>query len=377
MSIGPNIALAPDTVKAVVRAEPAQNILTSMLVLNNVPFRSGFSSWVEQTATLLSSEQQTTNQLLFWGLGLDTLLQLFPPTREWADLPAFLDDLASVNAIALRDAALNYYSQPSAMLAREFPHLDSTEPELFIQDRDAFLNYMYALYEQKSREGFGAAPTFFERLFDLLHDPDELKALIITHLQDMWDSYLFSEWESVRPKVDQAVRAFDRVNISALSAHEAMRVVTGRDLREIIPQADIENIETIIFVPSPHSGPYVLWSIRPPVMHLIFGLRLPVETEQGKSILGRDELLMVLDALDDETRLDILALIREHGEMGAPEIMDHFNLSQSAASRHLRQMSATSLITERRCNGAKKCYSFNADRIREVQQTLDRLFLDE
>ena len=375
MSIGPNIALAPDTVDAVVRADPAYNALTSLLVLNNVPFRSGFSPWVEHTAILLSDQQQSTNQMLFWGLGLDTLLQLFPPTRDWANFQAFLHDFALVDANALRDAALNYYSKPTAMLAAEFPHLDYTDPDLFLRDRDVFLNYMYSLYGQKAGDSYGAMPRFFERLFDLLHNPEELKAVVINHLHDMWENYLSAEWESVHAKVDQAVHAFSRMNLSALSAHEAMRVVTGRDLREIIPQADIEGLEKIVFVPSPHSGPYVLWSIRPPVMHLIFGLRLPTETEQGQSVLGRDELLMVLDALDDETRLDILAMIRERGEIGAPEIMVHFELSQSAASRHLRQLSATGLLTERRCNGAKKCYAFNADRIREVQQTLGHLYL--
>ena len=45
------------------------------------------------------------------------------------------------------------------------------------------------------------------------------------------------------------------------------------------------------------------------------------------------------------------------------------DLSQSAASRHLKQLSATGYLIERRREGAK-CYSLNPDRIEATLQAL-------
>ena len=81
--------------------------------------------------------------------------------------------------------------------------------------------------------------------------------------------------------------------------------------------------------------------------------------------LSRSELLVRLNALADDTRLRILQAIHEAGELCSQEIMVRLNLSQSAASRHLKQLSATGYLSERRREGAK-CYSLEPDRIEDV-----------
>ena len=45
--------------------------------------------------------------------------------------------------------------------------------------------------------------------------------------------------------------------------------------------------------------------------------------------------------------------------------MQGLDLSQSAASRHLKQLSATGYLLERRFSGAK-CYKLNPQRIRDT-----------
>jgi len=45
--------------------------------------------------------------------------------------------------------------------------------------------------------------------------------------------------------------------------------------------------------------------------------------------------------------------------------MTQLDLSQSAASRHLKQLSATGYLSERRREGAK-CYSLDPERIEDV-----------
>jgi hypothetical protein len=61
----------------------------------------------------------------------------------------------------------------------------------------------------------------------------------------------------------------------------------------------------------------------------------------------------------------MLKLVAEEGELRSQDIINTLNLSQSAASRHLQQLSATGFLTERRCQGAK-CYQINPQRIEDT-----------
>ncbi|MCZ7544078.1 MAG: metalloregulator ArsR/SmtB family transcription factor [Anaerolineae bacterium] len=85
--------------------------------------------------------------------------------------------------------------------------------------------------------------------------------------------------------------------------------------------------------------------------------------------LSRSDLLVRISALADDTRLRILRLLGDAQELRAQEIMDRLDLSQSAASRHLRQLSATGFVRERREDGAK-CYSLNRERVEDTCQAL-------
>ena len=51
--------------------------------------------------------------------------------------------------------------------------------------------------------------------------------------------------------------------------------------------------------------------------------------------------------------------------------MAELDLTQSATSRHLRQLSATGYVTERRREIAK-CYTLSRERVRETFDALDR-----
>ena len=83
---------------------------------------------------------------------------------------------------------------------------------------------------------------------------------------------------------------------------------------------------------------------------------------------------MRLNAMADDTRLHILELMAKEGELGAKEIIARLDLSQSSASRHLRQLSATGYLIERRHEGAK-VYRLNRDRIKNIARSIER-FVD-
>ncbi len=64
----------------------------------------------------------------------------------------------------------------------------------------------------------------------------------------------------------------------------------------------------------------------------------------------------------DDARLNILRLVVDTGEARSADIIQLLDMSQSAASRHLQQLTAAGFLHERRCNGAK-CYHLNAARV--------------
>lgn len=127
--------------------------------------------------------------------------------------------------------------------------------------------------------------------------------------------------------------------------------------------------ERVVFVPSTHVGPYLISLMPQDTLWLVFGARAPAGASLQSAALSRSQLLMRLNALADENRLHILDLLREHGEMCAQEIMDVIELSQSSISRHLRQLSATGYVLERRRESAK-CYRLNPDQSYETVAAL-------
>jgi ArsR family transcriptional regulator len=90
--------------------------------------------------------------------------------------------------------------------------------------------------------------------------------------------------------------------------------------------------------------------------------------------LSRAELLVRLNALADNNRLRILKLVSERGEQSSLDLIAALQLSQSTVSRHLKQLTATGYLAERRCNGAK-CYTLNPKRIQATLQALSAYLL--
>jgi DNA-binding transcriptional ArsR family regulator len=90
--------------------------------------------------------------------------------------------------------------------------------------------------------------------------------------------------------------------------------------------------------------------------------------------LSRFEPLVRLSALDDDRRLRILRLLGQKGPLGTPDIIAQLALSQSSASRHLEQLTATGYPTVPRRWGMKR-YRLNPDRIEHTFKALTRLLL--
>ncbi len=215
-----------------------------------------------------------------------------------------------------------------------------------------------------------------DRASGLIMNPVDLKRFMIERLRAVWFDRLQPHWEKhaalARQQAAQARRHFTSADVA-----EVFRAVTGRPF----PQAmvsELGRIRRVVFSPIPFYGPYCVCSFRPEAGELRVGYGVGIQPAAVPAAPGAEGaipggLLPVLEALADETRLQILALIRDRGQGSAQEFMAEFGLSQPATSRHLRLLETTGLLLVERVEGIK-WYRLNQVRIDHVMN-LVRAFL--
>ena len=68
----------------------------------------------------------------------------------------------------------------------------------------------------------------------------------------------------------------------------------------------------------------------------------------SQNAVRRERLVTIFAALSDPTRMEMLEMIVEHGEIGCAEFDEHFPLSKSTISYHTKLLNAAGLIETRR-----------------------------
>lgn len=355
-----------------VALEPAHNAFNSLAILAKSRHLSGLGDWVNNTLEAMSDEELDRHHKIFVGAYF-----AIQPQKGWPSFPAYLDHLASLPPRALVDRLLNMYAQLGTIKGngkktsgRTAP-LSATDREAILSSFESFLEFLYSIFPSDHIDEEIEAETY-----RLMGDPPALQQQLVSHLRHMWDRYLGSEWERVRPMLQSAVDAFAEVDLSGMSRLEAANFVTGRDLEELKWNDILQRAEEVIFVPSAHVGPYLGRFWHEGTLRIIFGARLPAGTQVKAPDLSRADIVVRLNALADDTRLRILKLVADEGEMRTQEIMDRLDLSQSATSRHLKQLSAASYLSERRCAGAK-CYRLNEARVEDTLQAVGAFLLGQ
>jgi DNA-binding transcriptional ArsR family regulator len=357
-----DFVLAPATaiVGVSIALEPVYNAINTLGLLARPEHRSGFSSWITQTAARLTPEQVEKLRMIFSAFDIP-----LEPNLGWPSFPAYIDYVESLDPVKLRDQAVEWTSHEKEGI----PPLDR---DTLLANKGAYLEYITHIYTKKALENekdHDLELSLFSEAHDLFNDPVRMQRLIVDTLRDMWTHYLAAEWERTLPMLQESVEAFSQLDYNQMTALEATRVITGRDLSGIWDEWG----SRLVFVPSPHLGPYVTRYDTPDkqTSYVVFGARLPEGARVNSPALSRSELLVRLSALADDTRLQILELLTQHDELCAQDVIDRLKLSQSAASRHLRQLTATGYLLERRSQVAK-CYSLNPARVDDTLRALKR-----
>ena len=342
-----------------VALEPAQNILNSLILLTAADRFSGLDEWVTRTVAQMSPDERHRNALVCEGL-----YHAVQPDRRWPSFPSYLDDLAARDANDLRDRLLENLARAcwSKAPAGATP-AQLIDPASLLSSADAYIGYLQA-------NEFEFDPALELEAHALFSNPPRMKDVIVSHLSAIWEDRMSAEWERVKPLLQESVAAFQKIDFRRISGFEALRLVTGQDPHEKWHDL-IADSRQIVFVPSAHLGPYLRKFKEERLLWVLFGARLPEGAPAGASALSRSDLLVRLGALTDDVRLRILSLLGQQDELCAQDIMVQLDLNQSAASRHLRQLSAAGYITERRRDVAK-CYSLNRERINDTFRALER-----
>ena len=355
-----DLVLVPRTAIVQVALEPAINILNSLVMLSQVEKYSGLGEWINQTASDIKPEDWERHRIVFEGLYFALL-----PERSFPSFEAYIEDLAATDPLAMRDKVLEAYLCKAPTEDQELYREDNWRAVL--RNEDTFIDFMRAQF------GSDHIDEKIERAaYAFLLDPAAMRNLIVSHIRFMWEDFMAEEWERVLPTLEESVTAFQKVDFTAMSLSQAAQFITGKETDKHIEE-HMQQAERIFFVPSTHGGPYVLKYLGNETLWMTFGARLPQGALAASPDLRRSDLLVRLAALADETRLRILAIIREQGEICSQELIDQLGISQSSISRHLRQLTATGYLVERRTE-AGKCFNLNTERIGETLQALDGFF---
>ncbi len=352
------LILTPETIRIRVAIEPAVNALGSLTFLNRVDDYSGLDPWVVKTAESLDQELLQANQVVMQGLFYAWTLD-----RSWPSFMSFVDHLEATDPLVLRDRILDTYRE---LPCKKETEADPISKDELLSDPDNFIAYLRSKFGEEHVD-----ETIENEAYSLLLKPGEMRSYIVSHFRTIWTEVLEAEWERAYPLIEESALAFQKVDFSQMTKKEAVRFITGQTDDKL--DWLVEQSKQLIFIPTTHSGPYSFPFLSEDTGWILFGARLPEGLPRSASLLSRAELIVRLTALADETRLSILAITNEREQICSQELIDILQMSQSSVSRHLRQLSASGFLRERRTE-AGKCYTLNPERITDTLRSLEILF---
>jgi DNA-binding transcriptional ArsR family regulator len=342
-----------------VALSPTRNLFNSMLLLAKDDQEPGIHEWILKTRASMSKKEQENHTLALIGFFFALL-----PDEGQITFPAYLNQLDKTDAVTLRDKMLNTY----ANLWQDETNSNVNWDEI-LASPDRYIEFL------RTRFGDEYVDVKLEkRAYQYVIDPPSMKDFLVGHMTWLWKAHFEQEWKRVEPMLVESVRSFKETDLTNMSRAEAASFVTGQDVSNAKWCQKMDHVESVVFIPSPHIGPYVHAHAINNTLQVYFGARQPEGAANRVPELERTEIVARLSALADDTRMHILQLVSEKGEIRVQEILEVINLSQPSVSRYLTQLTASGYLQERRESGAK-VYSINKDRIDKTLQAVSAFLL--
>ncbi|OHD81244.1 MAG: hypothetical protein A3J97_05665 [Spirochaetes bacterium RIFOXYC1_FULL_54_7] len=352
-----DIKVARNSAEPAIRisGETVHNILCSICIVDQEV--ENLSPWVDHTRSIINAGDrklcgQCCEAASFvprnWAKGFDAWLAYFGSLDPDLIGKTMLDKLVSNARSYLPGQTI-----PDSMLLR--------------QDRSVFGDLVQKLYQSMHE---CTTDDVIDRDFANIQDPLSWRDRITGFITRMWEGSLKEEWSRVQSMVDDSVKAFQETELQGTTLEEKLCFLTGRDEVPEMWMKIFNKMEEIIWVPSPHIGPYmILFHQTETQAWFISRARLPKGSSVHSVLLDKADLLIRLSALADPIRLEIVHMAATLGVITTQTIMDGLGLTQSSTSRHLAQLAATGIF--RVDSGEKtKRYSLNLPRYEETLQSL-------
>ena len=349
---------------SLVMIEPALNAFGSMLLVAKAADDPGIHEWVTKTRAAMSSEEQFRHKLVIIGFHYSILPRVPGQTFE-----VYLANLDATPPSIFREKLLEAYSKVCLTREAQKEMDKAVDWDEVLSSASHYVDFL------KLRFGTDHVDDDVERrAYEYVVDPAALKQLITSHIRWFWKNHLQAEWTRVRPMLEETARAFNQLDLGNMTRTELIQFVTSKEINETKWGEALQDAKELIFIPNAHFGPYIRGDKVRDNFYVYFGAHLPEGSEVHIPELDRAEIVARLSALADDTRLNILQMITENGQMRAQEIMEAINLSQPSVSRYLTQLTATGYLQERRESGAK-VYILNKDRIEKTLKAVHAFLL--
>jgi DNA-binding transcriptional ArsR family regulator len=346
-----------------VSIQPAVNAVASMLLTVKEEEMPDASGWVANTHSMMTAKELHRHRLVIIGF-----FYVILPDAEWPSFPDYLEHLENTDAFALRKKMLDTYAN-ICFGCDEATKNQEVDWDILLSSQDQYIRFLQERFGEKRVE-----VELENEAYKYVLDPAAMKSLIVEHLRWFWEEHLAKEWAQKEPILLESAKAFARQEMHGKSRLEAARYITGQDLDEVSWEASLAEAREIYFIPNPHIGPYVTRMHTGDTLNVIFGARLPEESSVRIPELDRADIVARMSALADDTRLRILQMIAEKGEMRSQDIIEEIGLSQPSVSRYLTQLTVTGYLQERRVNGAK-AFTLNRDRIEKTLKAVHKFLL--
>jgi hypothetical protein len=352
----PDLVEGPPPIEVRFTVSLAHSLLSTVSLVCAVPSYEGLGDWLPEARARLGPAQLAELCLL---AGFPGHVQRF--TSELAaSLPVSAPDFDQAALMAHLEAVPgDEYSQMALRaLARGSSPRQGSDELLSLMDKPS----EWAAY--LARVGSDVAP---EVVAGLVREGDQLKSRWLSALERFWNELYSFEFEATRPIMARSV-AFERSRPRPARFEDVFVTVTGRLAPEQVMDV-LPSVERVTFVPSCYVGPYVAYTHFDSQLILYYNCRSAPVDIAGAGSEAATAIYPPLKALADETRLEILNLLRG-GELYAQEIVEHLGISQPAVSRHLTLMAAAGVLRIRR-EGNAKYYALDRETLHRLAGTLE------
>lgn len=327
------------------------SLLSTAGLMCATPRYEGLGDWLREARAQLSPDLREELCLLITFPGgyqrfTSELVSQILDMQEM-DFDQFLARLQSVPGIFYQRMALRALAKGAETPPAVLDLID------LMDKPDEWATYLARVESEASPEAVAA----------LVRSGDGLKDRLMSALSQFWFQLYAAEFHDTRHLMERSI-AHHQAKAYGPVFTDVFTAITGRLVPEPIAEL-IPHLTRVTFVPSCYVGPYVAYTHVSDRLFLYFNCR---STAAGPAVADSAALYPPIKALADETRLQILALLRG-GELYAQEIVEELDISQPAVSRHLNLMVAAGVLRTRR-EGNAKYYAIDGETLLGIADAL-------